>query len=271
MASFPALLKELRDLDQITLQPSENLEAPDSDFTINISCSDSFETFANLSTDSQSDSCPSLDFSTYNFPCDWDFSNNIYPYNSSYSPHNSNPSPWTALLLKLEKLKQNLCALGIHLNANLVNGSAATETPSKEENSPIPTSLHFKNWRVTVAYNCYWSLLILTNKLLMKLLPPYDSTYYGLEGECRTIASEICKTWEDAWASKPIGAFHTGLSFVLAYEFCTPEVQQWILKSLNRLLDHQAVDTFRWSDEVVATMSMKLAGEGPDFLWRTLK
>jgi hypothetical protein len=263
MASFPAFLKDLRDLDRTTLEPPENLTAPDSDFTINTKLFDSLETFDNLSNDSYSDSCPSLDFSMDNFPSDWNFSINPYPYTSSYSPPTSNPSPWTNLLLKLEKLKEDLCALGIHLNTNLVNGSAATETRSKEENSPIPTSLHFKNWRVTVAYNCYWSLLILTNKLTMKLLPLYDSTYYRLEGECRTIASEICKTWEDAWASKPIGAFHTGLSFVLAYEFCTPEVQQWILKSLNRLLDHQAVDTFRWSDEMIATMSRKLAGGGP--------
>jgi hypothetical protein len=277
MAAFPALLKELRDLDRVTLQRPSNTITPDTAVTINFNNFDSFETFDSLTTfdnfsnDGHSDSCPSLDFSTDNYQCNFDFLNDPYFSNTFHSHHSSNPSPRANLLVKLEKLKDDVCSLGIHLNTNLVNGSAATETRSKEENSPVPTSLHFTNWRVTVAYNCYWSLLILTNKLIMKLLPPYDSAYYGLEAECRTVASEICKTWEDAWASKPIGAFHTGLSFVLAYEFCTHDVQQWILKGLNGLLDHQAVDTFRWSDQVVAMMSGKLSGEGPDLVSRMSK
>jgi len=98
----------------------------------------------------------------------------------------------------------------------------------------------------------------------MRLLPPFDTTIYDLKSECRLLALEICKTWDDAWASKPIGAFHTGLSFVMAFEYCTPDVQEWIVAGLNSLLDYQLVDAFRWSRDVVVMMSSKLAGEGPD-------
>lgn len=252
MASFPALLREMRDIDRATLQPpNDHHIGSEFDFTVNFD-------------DNPSDSCPSLDFSTEDFQCNLDFLNESYLLDPSY---NTNSTPRTTLLSKLQALKEELRILGGHLAANIADGSAATESPSISHDSPIPTALHFTNWRVTVAYSCFWSLLILTNKLIMKLLQPYDSTYYGLEAESRTVALEICKTWEDAWASKPIGAFHTGLSFVMAYEFCTPDVQEWILRGLNGLLDHQAVDTFRWSDRMMATMSGKLAGEGPDLVF----
>jgi hypothetical protein len=36
---------------------------------------------------------------------------------------------------------------------------------------------------------------------------------------------------------------------------------------MNSLLDYQMVDAFRWSDEVIAMMSGKLAGEGPDLVF----
>lgn len=102
----------------------------------------------------------------------------------------------------------------------------------------------------------------------MKLLPLYDPSHYALESECRSVALEICKTWEDAWESRPIGAFHTGLSFVTAYEFCTPEVQAWILKGLNSLLEDQLVHSFRWTDDIIRMMSGKLTGEGPDLVFK---
>jgi hypothetical protein len=98
----------------------------------------------------------------------------------------------------------------------------------------------------------------------MRLLPPFDPNIYAIQAECRAIAYEICKTWEDAWASKPIGALHTGLSFVVAYQYCDPEVQEWIIDGLNSLLDYRMVDAFRWSEDVITNMSGKLAGEGPD-------
>jgi hypothetical protein len=102
---------------------------------------------------------------------------------------------------------------------------------------------------------------------MMRLLPPFDPKIYELQAESRSVAAEICKTWEDAWASKPIGALHTGLSFVVAYDYCTADVQEWILSGMNSLLDFQRVDTFRWSEEVIAMMSGKLAGEGPDLIF----
>jgi hypothetical protein len=55
----------------------------------------------------------------------------------------------------------------------------------------------------------------------------------------------------------------------MAYEFCTEEVQQWILRGLNSLLEGQGVESFRWSEEGVRGMSEKLAGEGPDLVFTT--
>ncbi|KAF2008470.1 hypothetical protein BU24DRAFT_403080 [Aaosphaeria arxii CBS 175.79] len=251
MADFPALLRELKDLEQgnhnimptlddILLQadlhvdlddPSINLDAP-------------------------------LDFLSESFEPPLEFSLDPYPFDVSCA--NAFPPSQSSLINKLHCLKEELCALGTQLNARLLDGSAAIELPSIEEGSPIPTAFHFSGWRVTVAYNCFWALLILTNKLLLKLLPTYDPTKQMLEAECRTIAYEICKTWEDSWASKPIGAFHTGFSFVMAYEFCTQDVQEWILKGLNALLDCQRVASFRWSHENIMAMSGRLTGDGPD-------
>jgi len=173
----------------------------------------------------------------------------------------------TMFLSRAKDLKNTLYALGHHMNEKLTNGTTISELPSTEENSPILTTYHFKKWRDMTAYNCFWSVLIMTNKVIMQLLPPFDPAIYDLQRECRSVALEICKTWEDAWASKPIGAFHTGLSFVVAFEYCTPDVQEWIVRGLNSLLDYQMVDAFRWSDEVVAMMSSKLAGEGPDLVF----
>lgn len=117
------------------------------------------------------------------------------------------------------------------------------------------------SWRDMTGYSCFWSLVILANKIMMRLSSPYDLHINELQSECRSVAFEICKTWEDAWASKPIGALHTGLSFVVAYEYCQPEVQEWIIRGMNSLLDYQMVDAFRWSDEVMSEMSGKFAGD----------
>ncbi|KAF2477722.1 uncharacterized protein BDR25DRAFT_275074 [Lindgomyces ingoldianus] len=251
MANFPALLRELRDLDQLPVQPLGDVVLPEFDLPFNFD-------------DNLSDTCPSLDFPSASFDTtDFEFPNEPYIPNN-YCAYSTSRA---ILLNKLQNMKQALCSLGEPLNARLRDGSAAVELPSIEDGSPIPTAFHFNGGRVAVAYNCFWSLLILTNKVIMKLLPLYDSRYYALEAECRTVAFEICKTWEDAWASKPIGAFHTGLSFVMAYEFTTLDVQAWILRGLNALLDHQLVDTFRWSDEAIAMMSGKLCGEGPDLVF----
>lgn len=254
MADFPGLLKELKELDALSVPPANNI--PDYAFSFPVNGEDGL-----------SDPGHPLDFSTDNFDPNLDFLNDPFPIDTSHLY----PSARNTLLSKFHHLKDALSALGAHLTAKLTDGSAAIELPAIEVGSPVPTAFHFTNWRVTVAYNCYWSLLILTNKIIMKLLPPYDPNYYALEGECRTVALEICKTWEDAWASKPIGAFHTGLSFVMAYEFCTPDVQEWILKGLNALLDHQHVETFRWSDEIIHMMSGKLSGEGPDLVFSNVK
>lgn len=222
-----------------------------------------------------SDTPPSLDFSTDSYE-DMDFLDDLGPIKTSY-PTNAKPytypyeSVWTALLYKVHDLKDALRSLGDHMNAKLTNSVAIFEMLAREKDSPMQKAYHFNNWRDMTAYNCFWSVVILTNKVLMRLLPPFDRSRYELQAECRSVAIEICKTWEDAWASRPIGAFHTGLSFVVAYEFCTPDVQAWILRSLNSLLDYHQVDAFRWSDEVIVNMSSKLAGEGPDIAFSNVR
>ncbi|KAF2876582.1 hypothetical protein BDV95DRAFT_230550 [Massariosphaeria phaeospora] len=250
MADFPTLLNELKQLHRVVNPPVTDIIGPEFNFMTNfeedLSGTNSPLVFGTEAFES------SLDW--FEDPCTMDMCC-------------ADSSARRLLINKLQNLKEALCTLGEHLNVKLADGSAAIELPSIENDSPIETAFHFTNWRVAVAYNCFWSLLILTNKIIMKLLPPYDSTHYALEAECRSVALEICKTWEDAWASKPIGAFHTGLSFVMAYEFCTADVKEWILKGLNALLDHQLVETFRWSDEVITMMSGKLAGEGPDLVF----
>lgn len=258
MADYPGILKDLKELSS----------PPTSDSVIHMR---EFNTDPNLDgnfsiDDTLSDNCPSLDFSPHSYDS-LDYLNDVQPVDMPY------PLGMTgfahcparmALLHRVQNLKDALYDLKSHLNAKFTNGSTAIELPSIEENSPMPTSYHFTSWRDMTSYSCFWSLIIMTNKVMMRLLPPFDPVVYELQSECRSMALEICKTWEDAWASKPIGGLHVGLSFVVAYEYCQPDVQEWIISSLNGLLDFQGVDAFRWSEEVIAMLAGKLAGEGSD-------
>jgi hypothetical protein len=255
MAELPSIFNDLKELSyHYTFPPMNPL-----DFDFNAS---------DEQCKSQSETSPSLDFSIDSYE-DLDFLDDLQPIET---PYPATPTSYAcpheptrvALLHRVTSLKEALHSLGNHMNAKLANGTAIIETPSRDEDSPMRTTYHFNNWRDMTAYNCFWSVIILTNKVLIQLLPQFDPAICNLQLECRTIAVEICKTWEDAWASRPIGAFHTGLSFVVAYEFCKPEVQAWILRGLNSLLYFHMVDAFRWSDEVIADMSSKLAGEGPN-------
>jgi hypothetical protein len=256
MADLPGILKELKDLrEQHFFQSmNNNPYSIDPILEVNVRLGDAW-----------SESCPSLDLSPNSFES-LDFLQDLqpvdvpYPINSSVCAHS--PAR-TALVRRVRKLKELLYDLGIQMNAKLANGSAAIEVPSVDQASPIPTSYHFTSWRDMTGYSCFWSMIILTNKVMLQLIRPFDPMTYGLQSENRSIAFEICKTWQDAWASKPIGALHTGLSFVVAYEYCEPDVQEWIIRGMNSLLDYQMVDAFRWSDEVIAMMSGKLSGEGP--------
>lgn len=258
MADIPGILKDVKDLGIHRPYPPTTEPNP---FTL-----------TNFRDDKSSDSCPSLDYSPDSFNS-LDFLNDISPIDQPY-PLSANgyqfSSDRIAVLQKIQLLKDSLYELGVQMNDKLANGMTAKELPALEEGTPIPTAYHFKTWRDMTSYSIFWSMVIITNKVLMKLLPPFDPVIYDLQAECRTVALEICKTWEDAWASKPIGALHTGLSFVVAYEFCEPEVREWIIRSLNSLLDYQMVDAFRWSDEIIEMMSGKLTGEGPDLVFSTV-
>jgi hypothetical protein len=258
MADLPGILKDLKDLKEPTTFRNVNdhfVYGIDPNLEVNVHLDEPW-----------SNSCPSLDFSPNSFES-LDFLEDLqpvdvpYPISTSVCAHS--PAR-TALVQRVRKLKELLCDLGMQMNAKLANSSAAIELPSIDQDSPIPTSYHFTSWRDMTGYSCFWSMIILTNKVMLRLIPPYDPNVYALQSENRSIAFEICKTWEDAWANKPIGALHTGLSFVVAYEYCKPDVQEWIIRGMNSLLDYQMVDAFRWSDEVIAMMSGKLSGEGPD-------
>jgi hypothetical protein len=257
MAELPGILKDLKELNtRPNFQPESDI--------LNFNIDPNLDVDVNI-VDTWSDTCPSLDFSPDSFD-NLDYLNDLQPvdlpYPVSVAACTQSPAR-SALFHRAQNFKDALYELGTHLNGRLANGSTAIELPSIQANTPIPTSYHFNSWRDMTGYSCFWSFLILINKVMMQLLPPFDPHIYELQSECRSVAFEICKTWEDAWASKPIGALHTGLSFVVAHEYCKPEVQGWVLASLNSLLDYQGVDTFRWSEDIIAMMSGKLAGEGP--------
>jgi len=264
MAELPGILKDLKELNnQPVFEPTSDILPFDPNLTIDHNVN--FD-------DALSDNCPSLDFSPDSLDS-LDFLNDLQPVDAPYPMSTSGyiDSPARmALIHKVHTLKDALYGLGVHMNAKLANGTTAIELPSIEEDSPVSTTYHFKSWRDMTGYSCFWSMMILTNKVMMRLLPPYDPYLYDLQSECRSVAFEICKTWEDAWASKPIGALHTGLSFVVAYEYCKPDVQEWIIRGMNSLLDYQMVDAFRWSDEVISMMSGKLSGEGPDLVFSSV-
>jgi hypothetical protein len=262
MAELPGIFNELKELDDQRV------------FHLSSTTRLSFDS-SGRSHKSLSGTPPSLDFSSGSFD-DMEFLDELQPIDASYPVDpNSYAYPYeptrAALLHKVRNLKNALRSLGEHMDAKLRNGTAASEREPSERDSPVRPIYHFSNWRDMTAYNCFWSVVILTNKILMRLLPPFDRTVYELQFECQYLALEICKTWEDAWASRPIGAFHTGLSFVVAYEFCTEDVKEWIVKGLNSLLDYQQVDAFRWSDEVITHMSSKLAGEGPGLAFSNIR
>ncbi|KAF2739538.1 hypothetical protein EJ04DRAFT_549217 [Polyplosphaeria fusca] len=248
MAEIPGLLAEMKEVRQ-SVTERDTIVVDTALFDELIESSPAFDV-------SSEDSSPALHYS-------------IEPYaiHGGYMY----PSSGATLLQKFQNMKEALCTLGVPLGTNLTNGTAAIEVPSIDPTTLITQVFHFSSWRVAVAYSCYWSLLILTNRAIIKLLPPYDSLAYAIEAQCRTIAFEICKTWEYAWASKPIGAFHVGLSFIMAYDFCGPDVQDWILKSLNSLLDYQMVDTFRWNDEIIRKTAGRMVGEGPDLVFTSSK
>jgi hypothetical protein len=256
MADYPGILRELKDLSS---QPTCESVCPQRDFNIDPNLDGNFSL-----DDTLSDKCPSLGFSPHSYDS-LDYLNDVDPVDISYGTTGLNHCPARmALLHRVQNLKGALYDLKVHLNTKLTNGSTAIELLSIEENSPTPTSYHFTSWRDMTSYSCFWSLIIMTNKVMMRLLPPFDPAIHELQSECRSMAQEICKTWEDAWASKPIGGLHVGLSFVVAYEYCEPDVQEWIISSLNGLLDFQGVDAFRWSEKVIAMLAGKLFGEGPD-------
>lgn len=258
MADYPGILEDLKELSSRPTSESVSYSQdlytdPDLDGKL------SFD-------DTLSENCPSLDFSPDSYDS-LDYLNDVETVEMAYPlgiTGFSHCPARIALLYRVQNLKDALYDLKSHLDTKLTNGSTAIELPSIEENSPLPTSYHFTSWRDMTSYSCFWSLIIMTNKVMMRLLPPFDPTIYELQSESRSMALEICKTWEDAWASKPIGGLHLGLSFVVAYEYCKPDVQEWIIASLNGLLDFQGFNAFRWSEDVIAMLSGKLGGEGSD-------
>lgn len=162
------------------------------------------------------------------------------------------------LLTKAYALKGSLCSKSTQLTTRLSD----LEHDSAESDSPVATSYQFTHWRTARIYTIYWSLCILVNKFVANILPPSDPYIYSLETECRTVALEICKTWENAWANRPIGASQVWLGFVVAYEYCDEHVRRWILSALNRLLDDQGVREWRWTGELMEAMNKRLMGEG---------
>lgn len=253
MADFPAILRERKDLEMRRRYPEPRVESRPTNVSFNpheppLRFDDTFEAPID----------PELEY----FPV-------CYP-NSRSSPDPYSESR-ASLLNRLQRFKDDLHKLGVQYEAKLRDGSVAFEMPSMVADCPIRTAFHFTNSRITVAYNCFWALVILTNKIIMKFLPAYDQAIYELDAECRTVAYNICKTWEQSWENKPIGAFHTGFSFIMAHEFVEPNIQEWIVDGLNALLNAQKVDVFRWSNTAITDMSGRLSGDGADLVIKSAR
>lgn len=255
-AQLPEILKDLKELN-ILRKPSLGAASDvhnDSCIDPNLDRIFEFE-------QSPPETCPSLDFSV-DSPENADLSSEgnkegVPNYGASFAYISARDD----VLCKIQNLRHSFCALGVNMHAKFNDGTTAVKRPSVQEGNPLATSYHFNSWRDNVGYNSFWALCIIMNGYLIKLLPPSDPVIPLLESESRSLALEICKTWEEAWSSKPIGALHTTFSFVVAYEYVAPDIQEWILQDLNSLLDFQRVDTFRWTDTVVRMMSGRLTGD----------
>jgi hypothetical protein len=261
-ARLPDILKDLKDLG---IQRAHSIDIMDR--ARNDSCIDPDLEIRSDHEHSPPDTCPSLDFSVDSFD-NADVTSEVPNEGSS-----AGRTPFAYIsarddvIRKVQDLRDSFCALGVNMSAKFNNGVTVIELPSVEEGSPITTAYRFSSWRDNVGYNSFWALCIMVNEYLIKLLPPSDPIINVLESENQSLALEICKTWEEAWSTKPIGALHTAFSFVMAYEYVTTDIQEWILKGLNSLLDFQRVDAFRWTDEVIRMMSGRLTGDGLDTIF----
>ncbi|KAJ8109022.1 hypothetical protein OPT61_g7757 [Boeremia exigua] len=263
-SQLPDILKNLKELNArrpsftnpVRSTRNDSCIDPNHDLTSNIDFNQS-----------PPNTCPSLDFSMESF--DNDFPSDLH---SEGVLDVATPFAYLSargdVLCKIQNLRGALDALSVDMNAKLRNGTAAVERPSVGH-SPIATAYHFSSWRDNVAYNSFWALSIMVNEYLMKLLPPSDPIIHVLEEENRYLALEISKTWEEAWSTKPIGALHTSFSFVMAYEYVALDVQEWIIRGLNALLDYQRVDAtaFRWTDKMIRMTSERLMGDGQDMFF----
>ena len=263
-AQLPDILKDLKELNTLRAPFAVSANSMRND-----SCIDPNLDMINSRFDlshSPPDTCPSLDYSVDSYD-NADFisesqNEGTYDDGASFAYISTRAN----VLCKVQNLRNSFCALGVNMNTKFTNGTTVAELPSVEEGNPIATSYHFSSWRDNVGYNSFWALCIMVNEYLIKLLPPSDPIINILESESQALALEICKTWEEAWSTKPIGALHTSFSFVMAYEYVAPNIRAWILKGLNALLDYQRVDAsaFRWTDEVIKMMSGRLTGDGQD-------
>ncbi|KAJ4984708.1 hypothetical protein SVAN01_09822 [Stagonosporopsis vannaccii] len=265
-SQLPDILRDLKNLNTYRTPYSNrgNIMRSDSCIDPNLDVDISLDF-----SQSPSNTCPSLDYSVDSYD------NVDFPSEPSNDGISRGAAPLAYIsaredvLCKIRSLRDAFCRLGVNMDAKFNNGTTVVELPSVEAGSPIATAYHFSSWRDNVAYNSFWALCIMVNEYLIKLLPPCNPIIGVLEAESRSLALEICKTWEEAWSTKPIGALHTSFSFVMAYEYVSPEIQEWILGGLNALLDYQRVDAtaFRWTDEVIRMMSGRLTGDGQDTIF----
>ncbi|KAF3034188.1 hypothetical protein E8E11_003626 [Didymella keratinophila] len=270
-AQLPDILRDLKELNTLRapFAVSANSMRNDSCIDPNLDMMNSRFDFSH----SPPDTCPSLDYSVDSYD-NADFisesqNEGTYDGGASFAYISTRAN----VLCKVQNLRNSFCALGVNMNTKFTNGTTVAELPSVEDGNPIATSYHFSSWRDNVGYNSFWALCIMVNEYLIKLLPPSDPIINILESESQALALEICKTWEEASSTKPIGALHTSFSFVMAYEYVAPDIQTWILKGLNALLDYQRVDAsaFRWTDEVIKMMSGRLTGDGQDTIFSNLE
>ncbi|CAI6335067.1 unnamed protein product [Periconia digitata] len=165
-------------------------------------------------------------------------------------PSPKNPS--SSLLEKLYRFKEELQEIDIALKANVLRESFGIDLATPDLCS------HISDEHTAAISNLSNALHLTVNRMIMELLPPHKPMYYAMEAESRTVALKIYKMMQWGSTNNGIsGASKTSLSLVMAYEYCTPHMQERVLKEMNASLGEYE---FRWSHDMMRGMSRRLFG-----------
>ncbi|PVI02204.1 hypothetical protein DM02DRAFT_590029 [Periconia macrospinosa] len=157
-----------------------------------------------------------------------------------------------ALLDKLCRFKQALEDISASVEARTCDGLYKIGTSALTDFSGAPATLDIHHNHAVATFTLAGALLLASNRILMELLPSSEPLYYALEAKSRMKAYEICNTLRAAHDNRTLDSFSMSLSFIMAYEYCTPTMQEWMLEKMNASL----MATL-WSDKLMHIMHEK--------------